>query len=45
MLKIVKVRLYPNKKQQQLIHKTFDSCRKNDKSSKESKSQEKRECK
>ena len=27
MLKVVKVRLYPNKKQQQLIHKTFGSCR------------------
>jgi len=27
MLKVVKVRLYPNKEQQQLIHKTFGSCR------------------
>ena len=27
MLKVVKVRLYPNKVQQQLIHKTFGSCR------------------
>ena len=27
MLKVVKVRLYPNKKQQQLIYKTFGSCR------------------
>ncbi len=27
MLKVVKVRLYPNKKQKQLIHKTFGSCR------------------
>ncbi len=27
VLKVVKVRLYPNKKEQQLIHKTFDSCR------------------
>lgn len=27
MLKVVKVRLYPNKQQQQLIHKTFGSCR------------------
>ena len=27
MLKALKVRLYPNKKQQQLIHKTFGSCR------------------
>ncbi|KIM05286.1 MAG: hypothetical protein KU29_09900 [Sulfurovum sp. FS06-10] len=27
MLRVVKVRLYPNKEQQQLIHKTFGSCR------------------
>ena len=27
MLKVVKVRLYPNKIQRQLIHKTFGSCR------------------
>ena len=27
MLKVVKVRLYPNKQQKQLIHKTFGSCR------------------
>jgi len=27
VLKVVKVRLYPNKEQQQLIHKTFGSCR------------------
>ncbi len=27
MLKVVKVRLYPNKEQQLLIHKTFGSCR------------------
>ena len=45
MLKIIKVKLDPNKKQQQLIYKTFGSCRKDDKSSKEFKSQEKRECK
>lgn len=27
MLRVVKVRLYPNKEQQTLIHKTFGSCR------------------
>jgi len=27
MLKVIKVRLYPNKEQQQFIHKTFGSCR------------------
>ena len=27
MLKVIKVRLYPNKSQQQLINKTFGSCR------------------
>lgn len=27
MLKVVKVRLYPNEEQKQLIHKTFGSCR------------------
>ena len=27
LLKVIKVRLYPNKQQKQLIHKTFGSCR------------------